>query len=55
MEKGSPQYKLSVVKTLIEAGRIRVTASAVAGAELLGFNRIEMINVVTGLLTSTRA
>lgn len=36
MEKGTPHCKLPVVKALIEAGRVRATASAYNGAQELG-------------------
>lgn len=49
VEKGTPHCKLSVVKTLIKAGKVRMTASAVAGAELLGFDRAGMVGVVLAL------
>ena len=49
MEKGTPHCKLSVVKAMINAGNVRVTASAVVDAELLGFDRAGMIGVVLAL------
>lgn len=49
MEKRTPHCKLSVVKTLINAGKIRMTASAVAGGEQLGFDSAEIIAVVMTL------
>lgn len=56
MEKGTPHCKLPVIKTLIEAGKVRMTASAVAGAEMLGFDRAGMVGVILALtLISTRA
>lgn len=36
MEKGTPHCKLSMVKALVEAGRVRATASAYQGARELG-------------------
>ena len=38
MEKGSPHCKLSAVKALVQAGRVRATASAFVGARDLGIN-----------------
>lgn len=38
MEKSSPHCKLSVVKALIEADRVKATASAFNGARELGIN-----------------
>lgn len=49
MEKSVPHCQLAVVKSLIEAGRVRMTASAIAGAEVLGFDRAGMIGVVLAL------
>jgi motility quorum-sensing regulator/GCU-specific mRNA interferase toxin len=49
MEKRTPHCKLSVVKTLIDAGKIRMTASAVAGGEQLGFDSAEIVAIVMGL------
>ena len=49
MEKGTPHHKLSVVKALIAAGNIRMTASAVADGERLGFSRIAIVDIVPRL------
>ncbi|SEJ64583.1 motility quorum-sensing regulator / GCU-specific mRNA interferase toxin [Azotobacter beijerinckii] len=49
MEKRKPHCKLEVVKALLEAGKIRMTATAVVGAELLGFDRAGMVDVVRAL------
>jgi motility quorum-sensing regulator / GCU-specific mRNA interferase toxin len=49
MEKRSPQHRLSVLKTLIEAGKVRMTASAVTGAEVLGFDRTGVMGIVLAL------
>jgi motility quorum-sensing regulator/GCU-specific mRNA interferase toxin len=38
MEKRTPHCKLTVVKKLIEAGKVRMTASAAANGEQLGFD-----------------
>lgn len=38
MEKGSPHCKLPAVKALVQAGRVRATASAFVGARDLGIN-----------------
>ena len=45
-----PHCKLSVVKTLVKAGKVRMTGSAMVGAELLGFDRAGMISVVLALV-----
>jgi motility quorum-sensing regulator/GCU-specific mRNA interferase toxin len=52
MEKRTPHCKLSVVKALLQANKVRMTASAVAGARALGFDRTGMVAVVQAL-TST--
>ena len=49
MEKGVPHCKLSVVKTLIEAGKVRSTMSALAGGAALGFDFDGIISVVKAL------
>lgn len=51
MEKATPHCKLSVVKMLIKAGKVRMTASAAAGGELLGLDGTAIINVVAALTT----
>ena len=53
MEKGSPHCKLSVVKTLIEADRVKATASAFNGARDLGINDLAGMCAVVMSLTST--
>ena len=49
MEKGTPHCKLSVVKALVRTGNVRTTVSALIDAELLGFDRAGMIDVVLTL------
>jgi motility quorum-sensing regulator / GCU-specific mRNA interferase toxin len=49
MEKGSPHCKLSVVRAMIEAGKVRSTMSALAGGAALGFSFEEIIEVVKAL------
>lgn len=53
MEKGTPHCKLSVVKALIEAGRVNATASAFNGARELGINDLAGMCAVVMSLTST--
>ena len=53
MEKGSPHCKLSVVKALIEADRVKATASAFNGARDLGINDLAGMCAVVMSLTST--
>ena len=46
MEKSTPHYKLPAIKALIEAGKVRSTMSALAGAAALGFDFDGMISVL---------
>ncbi|RQR49614.1 type II toxin-antitoxin system MqsR family toxin [Burkholderia sp. Bp9125] len=52
MEKHTAHCKLTYVKTLIEAGKVRMTASAVIGARQLGFAEREAVGVVMSLTTA---
>lgn len=49
MEKSTPHSKLTVVKALVEAGKVRTTHSARAGATALGLDLDDMLGVVMGL------
>jgi motility quorum-sensing regulator/GCU-specific mRNA interferase toxin len=49
MEKRSPHCTLSVVKALVEAGRVRTTQAARTGAAVLGFDYLGMLAVVLAL------
>jgi motility quorum-sensing regulator / GCU-specific mRNA interferase toxin len=49
MEKNVPHCKLSAVKALIAAGKVRTTFSARAGAAALGLELAGMIAVVNPL------
>lgn len=49
MEKKTPHCKLSAVKALIEAGKIRTTHAARAGANELGLELSDMLAVVMAL------
>jgi motility quorum-sensing regulator/GCU-specific mRNA interferase toxin len=49
MEKRAPHCTLSVVKTLVDAGKVRMTASAAAGGEQLGFDTAAIVAVVMAL------
>jgi len=49
MEKSTPHCKLSVVKTLIETGKVRTTHTARTGADALGFDYPGMLAVVSAL------
>lgn len=53
MDKGTPCCKLSVVKALIEADRVKATASAFNGARELGINDLAGMCAVVMSLTST--
>lgn len=52
MEKRTPHCPLPVIKTLIEAGKVRTTHAARSGANALGFDYAEMLAVVVGLKTT---
>ena len=49
MEKRTPRCQLSVIRTLIEQGRIRSTFSALTGAAALGLDFNGMIAMVLAL------
>lgn len=49
MEKRTPHCKLSAVKALIAAGRVRMAQSAVVGARLLGVDEDGVIATVLAL------
>jgi motility quorum-sensing regulator/GCU-specific mRNA interferase toxin len=51
MEKGAPHCQLQVVKSLIEAGQVRATASAFIGARELGINDLAGMCAVVMSLT----
>jgi len=46
MEKNRPHYKLSVIKAMIEAGKVRSTVSALAGGAALGFDFNGIVDVI---------
>lgn len=52
MEKLTPHCQLLTVKALIEAGKVRSTFSALAGAAALGFDFDGIIAVVLALRTN---
>jgi motility quorum-sensing regulator / GCU-specific mRNA interferase toxin len=52
MEKRKPHCKLVVVKALIEAGKVRATASALSGAAALGLSFEDIVAVAAALKTS---
>ena len=49
MEKGTPHCPLVIVKTLIDAGKVRSTVSALAGAAALGFDFDGILGVIRAL------
>jgi motility quorum-sensing regulator/GCU-specific mRNA interferase toxin len=49
VEKQTPHCQLSIVKALVEAGKVRSTFSALAGAAALGLDFDGMIAVVLTL------
>lgn len=49
MEKSVPHCKLAVVKTLVEAGKVRTTHAARVGATALGMELFDMLAVVMAL------
>ena len=49
MEKRTSHCKLTVVKALVEAGKVRTTHAARVGANELGFALSDMLDVVMAL------
>lgn len=49
MEKGTPHCKLSIVKALVDAGKVGATFSALKGAAALDMDFDDMIHVVGAL------
>ncbi|MDR1661379.1 MAG: type II toxin-antitoxin system MqsR family toxin [Azoarcus sp.] len=49
MDKSAPHCKLPVVKALIEAGKVRRTYAAEAGAAHLGLRFSDMIEIIKAL------
>lgn len=47
--KRTPHYALAMVKTLLHAGKVRTTQSALTGGAALGFSAMEMLEVVRAL------
>ena len=52
MEKYTPHCKLSTIKALIEADKVRSTQSALRGAAALGFDFLGMLEVVNALTSA---
>jgi motility quorum-sensing regulator/GCU-specific mRNA interferase toxin len=55
VEKRTPHCKLAVVKTMLAAGKVPTTVSALAGGAALGFGFEEIIGVVAALRSRTPA
>jgi len=53
MEKNTPNCKLSVVKMLVEAGKVKATASAFGGARDLGIDNLAGMCAVVMSLTGS--
>lgn len=53
MEKRTPHCRLAAVKALAEAGKVRTTHSARAGAAALGFDFPGMMAVILALSPAT--
>jgi motility quorum-sensing regulator/GCU-specific mRNA interferase toxin len=51
MEKRTPHCKLSVVKAMIEGGKVRIILSALTGGAALGFDADGIVGVVMALTT----
>ena len=47
--KSTPHCKLSVVKALIQASKVRITVSALAGGAAMGFDFEGIVNVIESL------
>ena len=52
MEKLTPHCKLSVIKALVETGKVRTTYSAEQGAAQMGLSVSDMLAVVQALTTA---
>jgi motility quorum-sensing regulator/GCU-specific mRNA interferase toxin len=53
MEKGTPHCKLADVKTLVEAGKVKATASAFSGARSLGIHDLDGMCAIIMALGTT--
>lgn len=52
MEKATPHCRLPFVHALIQAGRVRATATALTGAAALGFDFDSVLDVILALRAS---
>jgi motility quorum-sensing regulator/GCU-specific mRNA interferase toxin len=49
MEKYIPHCELSTVKVMLQAGKVRITTSALAGADALGLDAKGIVGIVMAL------
>ena len=49
MEKRTPHYKLAIVSSLVAAGKVRTTGSALAGGAALGFRFEDIVTILSTL------
>ncbi len=49
MEKWTPHCHLSIVKSMVQAGKVRMTVSAYTSGAALGFSRKGIVDVVMAL------
>jgi motility quorum-sensing regulator/GCU-specific mRNA interferase toxin len=49
MEERTPHCKLSLIKAMIQSGKVRITLSALAGGAALGFDADGIVGVVMAL------
>lgn len=49
MEKRTPHCKLSVIRALVRAGKVRATFSALSGGAALGLGFNDMVDIVMAL------
>jgi motility quorum-sensing regulator/GCU-specific mRNA interferase toxin len=49
MEKNVPHCELSIVKAMIQAGKVRITGTATIGAEALGLDLNGVLDIVMAL------
>ena len=49
MEKRTPHCKLTVIKALLAAGKVRSTISALAGGAALGLDFADILGVIAAL------
>lgn len=50
MEKRTPHHRLAIVRALVDAGQVRATGTALAGAAVLGLDFQDVTNTVRELV-----